>query len=358
MTNVSPGIEETNLAIYLEGKVPGFKGPIKVQQFGPGRSNPTFLIEAQSGSYVLRRQPFGPLLKSAHAVDREYRVLVALRDTDVPVPWAYHLCEDREVVGSMFYVMSFEEGRIFPGAALQEVERDQRGVLYDEMVRVLSSMHDLSPEAIGLGDYGRPGNYFERQVGRMTKQYKASETETIHAMEELMAWLPANTPADDGQVSLVHGDYHFSNIIFHLTEPRIKAVLDWELSTLGHPFADLAYFCMGLRLPDNFPIQGLAGKDRALLGIPEEGRIVEEYCRIRDIGEIRNWPFYLAFSFFRLAAIVQGVKKRAAIGTASHRAEALRLGDIPAELAQMAVGLIQKGQQRRERYLILKRGKQ
>ncbi len=339
MDSVTP-LNTIQLTRYLEARIAGFKGPIQVEQFAVGRSNPTFLIKAQSGNYVLRRQPPGPLLKSAHAVDREYRVIGALGNTDVPVPRAHHLCRDHEVIGSMFYVMSFESGRIFSYQALPELDRQQRLPLYDEMIRVLGALHNLNPEAIGLGDYGRPGNYFERQIGRMTKQYRAAETESIPAMEELMAWLLANTPADDGQVSLIHGDYHFSNIIFHPTEPRIKAVLDWELSTLGHPLADLAYFCMGLRLPDTFVIRGLGGKDRGALGLPEEQEIVERYGRIRNIGKIERWAFYLAFSFFRLAAIVQGVKKRGTIGTASHREEALQLGDIPGDLARMAVALI------------------
>jgi aminoglycoside phosphotransferase (APT) family kinase protein len=334
--------EEIRLSRYLETRIDGFKGPIRIEQFAVGRSNPTFLIKAQSGEYVMRRQPPGPLLKSAHAVDREYRVIKALGDTEVPVPRAFHLCSDSDVIGSMFYVMSFEVGPIFSYQALPELDRQQRLSFYDEMIRVLGILHNLNPEALGLGDYGRPGNYFERQIGRMTQQYRAAETESLPAMEQLMAWLSAHTPADDGQESLVHGDYHFSNIIFHPTKSRIKAVLDWELSTLGHPLADLAYFCMGLRLPESFVIRGLAGKDREALGLPEEHWIVEQYVRIRDIGTIKHWVFYLAFSFFRLAAIVQGVKKRGTIGTASHREEALQLGDIPAELARMAVELIDK----------------
>jgi len=290
-----------------------------------------------------RRQPPVPLLKSAHAVDREYRVIKALGDTDVPVPRAFHLCQDPDIIGSMFYVMSFEMGRIFSFHALPELDRHQRVPFYEEMIRVLGTLHNLNPETIGLGDYGKPGNYFERQIGRMTKQYWAAETETIPVMEALMAWLSTHTPADDGQVSLVHGDFHFSNVIFHPIEPKIKAVLDWELSTLGHPLADLAYFCMGLRLPDTFVIRGLAGKDRGALGLPEEPLIIEQYRRIRQLGKIDHWVFYLAFSFFRLASIVQGVKKRGIIGTASHREEAFQLGDIPAQLAQMALELIEKG---------------
>jgi len=341
MEHMSKIDQETRLADYLTGRIPDFKGPIRMHKFGSGRSNPTYWIEAKGGSYALRRQPFGPLLKSAHAVDREYRVLVALRDTPVPVPRAYHLCEDRDVIGSMFYVMSLEEGNIFRDASLREVPKAQRNFYYREMVRVLCALHDLNPETIGLGDYGRPGNYFERQVRLWTKQYKASETETIPAMEELMTWLPQNTPADDGRVSLVHGDYHFQNVIFQETEGRVRAVLDWELSTLGHPLADLSYFCMGFRLPEDFPIRGLAGKDRMSLGIPDEEEIVDLYCGFRDLGRITNWPFYLAFSFFRLAAIVQGVVKRALIGTASNRDEGLQLASVPRQLAEMAVEIIQ-----------------
>ncbi len=342
MSDPVTNIDKIQLSRYLEAQIDGFRGPIQVKQFAAGRSNPTFLLKAQSGRYVIRRQPPGPLLKSAHAVDREYRVIKSLGDTEIPVPRAYHLCQDIEVIGSLFYVMSFEEGRIFSNQALLELDRHQRGPLYEEMIRLLGTLHNLNPGDIGLGDYGRPGNYFERQIGRMTKQYKAAETEIIPAMEELMAWLSANTPADDGQATLVHGDYHFSNIIFHPTVPRIMAVIDWELSTLGHPLADLAYFCMGLRLPDTFPIRGLARKNRKILGLPEERQIVEQYDRIRSIGSMDHWAFYLAFSFFRLAAIVQGVKERGFIGTASHRQEALQLGDIPADLAHMAVELIEK----------------
>ena len=334
--------DPAGLAKYLEANIQGFRGPIELEQFSVGQSNPTFLVRAGSGEYVLRRQPAGPLLKSAHAVDREYRVLAALDETVVPTPKAFHLCRDRDIIGSMFFVMSHEPGRIFPRAVLPDLNRRERGALYSEMVRVLAAIHSLDPEAVGLGDFGRPGNYLERQVGRMSKQYRASETGNIPEMEKLMDWLASAVPADDGQASLVHGDYHFSNIIFQVHEPRIRAVLDWELSTLGHPIADLAYFCMGLRLPDRVPIPGLADVDRAELGIPEESRIVDEYCRARDIRRIDNWFFYLAFSFFRLASIVQGIIKRAEIGTASNRDAALKMGGVPAALALSAMELIEK----------------
>lgn len=341
MSDSAPIIEGSRITKYLESHVPRFKGPIKARQFGAGRSNPTFLVETSSGNYVLRCQPLGELLKSAHAVDREYRALDALKHSNVPVPIALHLCLDREVIGSLFYVMSYEEGRIFKGAAMPEIDNSQRGSIYEEAIKVLATIHDLNPETAGLSDYGKPGNYFERQVWRMTKQYKASETEHIQEMEDLIEWLPANMPSDDGQVSLVHGDYHFANIIFHPEKPVILAVLDWELSTLGHPFADLAYFCMGLHMPEDFPIRGLAGKDRQALNIPTEDQIVENYCRKRDIAEISHWVFYVVFSFFRLAAIVQGIKKRAEVGTASHGEEARRFGDMPTQLARMAVKTIE-----------------
>jgi aminoglycoside phosphotransferase (APT) family kinase protein len=343
MTGRVTDSDEYRLSAYLEAQLPFFKGPLQLRQFPTGRSNPTFLIKAQSGCYVMRRQPPGSLLKSAHAVDREYRVIKALGQTEFPVPRAFHLCRDFEIMGSMFYVMSYETGRIFSFQALPELEHRERLSFYEEMIRVLGILHQLDPDEIGLSDYGRPGNYFNRQIERMTRQYRASETETIAAMEQLMTWLSAQTPAEDGATSLVHGDFHFSNVVFQATEPRIRAVLDWELSTLGHPLADLGYFCMGLRLPDSFVIRGLAGKDRQALGLPEERQIIDLYAKTRNIGAIKNWTFYLAFSFFRLAAIVQGVKKRGLEGTASHREEALQLGQVPAQLAQMALEIIEKG---------------
>ena len=333
---------EARLSSYLEAHLPFFKGPLQLRQFPGGRSNPTFLIKAQSGLYVMRRQPPGSLLKSAHAVDREYRVIEALGRTDFPVPRALHLCRDPEVVGSLFYVMSYERGRIFSYQALPEIDRGERLSYYEEMIRVLGRLHRLDPAEIGLSDFGKPGNYFRRQMERMTRQYRASETETIADMEQLMTWLSARTPAEDGAIGLVHGDFHFSNVIFQDLSPRIRAVLDWELSTLGHPLADLGYFCMGLRLPDSFVIRGLAGKDRRVWGLPEERQIIDLYTENRGLGAIKNWTFYLVFAFFRLAAIVQGVKKRGIEGTASHREEALQLGPVPARLARMAMEIIEK----------------
>jgi aminoglycoside phosphotransferase (APT) family kinase protein len=334
-------LDTVKLAAYLSIHVDGFQGPLSAEKFAGGQSNPTFLLKAASGNYVLRRQPPGELLKGAHAVDREFRVLAALRDTDVPVARAYHLCNDAEVIGSMFYVMSFEQGRIFWDPALPELPRADRAPLYGELIRVLAALHSVDINAVGLGDYGRAGNYFERQVGMWTKQYRASETERIEAMETLIAWLPANMPADDGQLGLVHGDYRLDNLIFHPTEARVLAVLDWELSTLGHPLADLAYFCMCLRLPSSGHIAGLAGKNREELGVPSEAELVAQYCALRGIGEIENWTFCLAFSFFRLAAILQGVLKRALGGNASSD-KAVEVGKMAGYLAQLAVDVIEK----------------
>jgi aminoglycoside phosphotransferase (APT) family kinase protein len=320
------------LAHYLEGRVEGFRRPVVATKFAGGQSNPTFLLRSSGGSYVLRRQPPGELLKSAHAVDREFRVLRALATTSVPVPRAFHLCEDRDVLGSMFYVMSYEEGRIFWDPALPEITRDSRGSVYEAMVGTLAALHNVDVDEVGLGDYGRPGNFFERQIGVWTKQYRASETERLEGMERLIEWLPAQCPPDDGARSLVHGDFRIDNLVFHQQESRVIAVLDWELSTLGNPLADLAYLCMCMRLPANGYIPGLLGKRRAELGIPEEEAIVRRYSELRGIDAITGWNFYLAFSYFRLAAIVQGVKKRALGGNASS-ALAKSVGEMARPLA-------------------------
>ena len=308
------------LGAYLEANVAGYSGPTQIDEFADGQSNPTYKITASSGEYVLRRQPSGKLLKSAHAVDREYRVLAALADTDVPVAKVFHLCEDRDVIGSMFYVMEYCDGRIFWDAAIPEVGKSERTAIYDEMNRVLAALHQVNIDAVGLGDFGKPGNYFERQYERWCSQYRASETRSVKAMEDLIAWLAENLPADDPKVSLVHGDYRLDNMIFHPSEPRVIALLDWELSTLGHPFADVGYQCMQLRLPPRVgSVSGLRGRDLTELGIPTEEEYVASYCRRTGIDGIDNFSFYVAFSFFRLAAIIQGVVKRAADGNASNK---------------------------------------
>ncbi|MBT5388399.1 MAG: phosphotransferase family protein [Porticoccaceae bacterium] len=317
-------LDETLLASYLEANIETFRGPLTASKFAGGQSNPTFKIDAASGSYVLRRQPPGKLLKSAHAVDREYRVLAALAETDVPVAKVYHLCEDPEVIGSMFYIMEFCDGNVHWDSALENVSSNQlRAHMYDEMSRVMAAIHSVDLDRVGLADYGRPGNYFQRQYDRWSAQYKASELKPIAEMDEVIAWLGNNIPEDDGKVSLVHGDYRLDNLMFSSDNQRVIAVLDWELSTLGHPYADLAYQCMGMRLPSgNGPgaSSGLLGIDAQALGIPGEQAYIDSYCQRMGIDRLDNWNFYLAFSFFRLAAIAQGVAKRAADGNASSKA--------------------------------------
>jgi aminoglycoside phosphotransferase (APT) family kinase protein len=317
-------LNEALLASYLEANIEEFKGPLTASKFAGGQSNPTFKIDAASGSYVLRRQPPGKLLKSAHAVDREYRVLAALADTDVPVAKVYHLCDDPDVIGSMFYIMEFCDGNVHWASSLEDMSSNQqRAKMYDEMSRVMAAIHSVDLEKVGLSDYGRPGNYFQRQYDRWSAQYKASELKPIPEMDQVIEWLGNNIPEDDGKVSLVHGDYRLDNLMFSADNERVIAVLDWELSTLGHPYADLAYQCMGMRLPSgNGPgaSSGLLGVDTQALGIPSEQEYIDSYCQRMDIDKLDNWNFYLAFSFFRLAAIAQGVAKRAADGNASSKA--------------------------------------
>lgn len=339
MNTPANGFDIERLVAYLETAIPGFCGPVSLDKFADGQSNPTFLLTAASGRYVLRRQPAGELLKSAHAVDREYRVLEALSGTGVPVARAYHLCEDSNVIGSMFYVMSFEDGRIFWDPSLPELEREHRSAYYHELIRILATLHEVDISDVGLSDYGRPGNYYQRQIDLWGKQYRASETHRIEAMEKLMSWLQAHCPSDDGQVSLVHGDYRLDNVMFSIDGSRGQAVLDWELSTLGHPLADLAYFCMCLRLPREGHIVGLAGLDRSVMGVPEENELIDLYCELRGIGVINNWHFYLAFSFFRLAAIAQGVLKRAIDGNASSE-KAMTVGAMAGPLAEQALDIL------------------
>lgn len=329
------------LCAYLETHVDGFKGPITAEKFAGGQSNPTFKINAESGVYVLRRQPPGKLLKSAHAVDREYRVLNALKGTSVPVATVFHLCEDTSVIGSMFYVMEFLPGRIFWNSAIPEAKsNDERRAMHEEVIRTMAKMHNLDLEACGLTDYGKPGNYIERQISRWTTQYRASEIDKIEPMEQLMSWLVENMPADDNRVSIAHGDYRLDNLMFHPEKPEIIAILDWELSTLGHPFADLAYHCMQLRMPQDSPAaKGLMGIERASLGIPTEKELVALYCKKCGLEKIENWTFYLAFCFFRLASIAQGVAKRATQGNASNK-KAAAAGAFVGPLAQMALEII------------------
>lgn len=332
--------ETQALADHLEQHINGFRGPLTLDKFTNGQSNPTYLLTADSGKYVLRRKPPGKLLNSAHAVDREYRVLHALAGSEVPVAKPLHLCEDLSVIGSMFYVMSYEQGRIFWNPALPELAKQDRRAILDEQIRVLAALHDVDIQAVGLSDYGKSGNYCARQIGRWSKQYRAAETNSISAMEELMQWLAARVPVDDGMVSLVHGDYRIDNLIYHPDEPRVSAVIDWELSTLGHPVADLAYLCMCMRLPDVLSVKGLGGADPVPLGLPTEAELVDRYCELRGIQSIDNWLFYLVFSFFRFASILQGVYKRTLDGNASDPKAKDRENMAPL-LAEMALRLIE-----------------
>ena len=340
MTENPLALPEETLATYLGQMLPEFEGPLRATKFKGGQSNPTYRIDAASGRYVLRRKPPGKLLASAHAVDREFRVLQALHGSNVPVAEPLHLCRDESVIGSMFYLMGFVEGRIFWDPALPELDANERAAYYQEIVRVLAEIHRIEPAARGLADYGKPGNYFARQVGRWTEQYRASEGRRLDAMEALIEWLPTHCPEDDGSAALVHGDYRLDNLIFHPTQPRVLAVVDWELSTLGHPLSARAYCCLALRLPRNPVIPGLAGQDRAALGIPGERELIARYAALtgRDPGPA--WPFYLAFNFFRLAAIAQGVAKRAEQGNASS-ARAAEVGATAQAVAALGADLIQ-----------------
>lgn len=329
------------LTSHLEENVDGFRGPISLEKFSGGQSNPTFKVSAQSGLYVLRRQPPGKLLKSAHAVDREYRVLNALKNSDVPVAEVFYLCEDIRIIGSMFYLMEFCDGAVYWSASLPEIDsNERRAAMYDSMNKALVSLHSVDVDACGLSDYGKAGNYFERQLGRWSAQYKLSEMNKITAMDQLNQWLEDNLPDDDGRVCLVHGDFRLDNMMFAKDKAEIIALLDWELSTLGHPFADLAYQCMQLRMPSGMgAIDGLKDIDRESLGIPTEAKYIDLYCKRMGITKIENWAFYLAFSFFRLAAIAQGVAKRSSQGNASN-ANANKIGSFVEPLAQMALELI------------------
>lgn len=342
MTQVDT-LDEKILASYLEANIEDFRGPLKATKFAGGQSNPTFRIEAASGSFVLRRQPYGTLLKSAHAVDREYRVLKALFDTDVPVAKVYHLCKDQDVIGSMFYLMEYCGGNIHWRPELPGLEsKEQRANMYEEMNRVLTVIHSVDLEKTGLTDYGPPGNYFQRQLNRWTAQYRASELENIIEMDLLITWLADNLPEEDGKLTLVHGDYRLDNLMYTKDNSRVMAVLDWELSTLGHPYADLAYLVMGMHLPASAAgdsVGGLGDLDRAALGIPSEDAFVARYCEHMGIERIDNWNFYVAFSFFRTAAIIQGVAKRAVDGNASSKT-ASQVGVMVGPLAKMAMAYL------------------
>ena len=303
---------------YMQSHVEGFHGSLSVRQFRGGQSNPTYLLEAPSGQYVLRRKPPGKLLKSAHAVDREFRIISALYAAGYPVPRPFVLCEDEEVVGTVFFIMEFVAGRIFWELDMPESDPDERRAVYDHVNRTLAELHAFDPASIGLQDYGVPGNYFERQISRWSRQYSASETATIEAMDQLMEWLPAHIP-DDESTAIVHGDYRLDNMVIHPQEPRVIAVLDWELSTIGHPLGDFTYHLMAWQMPEiGIGSSGLKGKELRKLGIPAEEDYVDMYCeRTGRPNGIANRDFYAAYNFFRIAAILQGIAGRVRDGTAA-----------------------------------------
>lgn len=324
---------------WMRENVKGFEGPCEVFQFKGGQSNPTYKIEAASGSYVLRRKPPGQLAKGAHAVDREARILTALGKQGYPVAEVYGLCTDDSVIGSWFFVMDMVEGRIFWDATLPEVPAPQRLAYFSEMNRVLAQLHSIDPEAAGLGDYGRRGNYIERQIAHWTKSYLAdTDAGRDPGMDRLLAWLPTAVPDGDDS-TIVHGDFRCDNLIFHPSEPTILAVLDWELSTLGHPLADFAYHAMMYRMPPDI-VAGLGNADPAQLSLPTEQEYIAEYCRNTGRDGIPNYEFYIAFNFFRLAAIFHGIKGRVARGQASSAHAADRAAAFP-RLVALALGAME-----------------
>ncbi|MDB5884399.1 MAG: aminoglycoside phosphotransferase [Polaromonas sp.] len=339
------------LETYLRSHLKGFEGPMNVEIFKGGQSNPTYKLVTPARSYVMRAKP-GPvakLLPSAHAVEREYKVMQGLQDSAVQVPKMFCLCEDEAVIGRAFYIMEFVEGRVLWDQSLPGMTQQQRGGIYDEMNRVIAALHTTDFAKRGLADYGKPGNYFERQIGRWSKQYQASVTQPISEMVSLMQWLPSHIPAsarDAGMVSIVHGDFRLDNLLFHPTEPRVLAVLDWELSTLGHPLADFSYHCMAWHIPPG-TFRGIGGLDLDSLGIPDENEYIALYCKRTGLTTPEalkaDWNFYLAYNLFRIAAILQGIAKRVETGTASS-AQAVNSAAGAPLLAKMAWDFALKAQ--------------
>ncbi len=330
---MSDAADLARLQAWLCDHVAGYAGTPVLERFEGGQSNPTFKLTAPSGAYVLRRKPAGALLASAHAVDREFRVLRALDGTAVPVARPYALCEDAAILGSSFYVMDFVPGRVFWEPTLPGLTPDERTAIFAAMGNTIAALHRLDYRAVGLEGFGRPANYLARQIDRWTKQYRASETETLEAMDRLIDWLPRHIPARDA-AGIVHGDYRMDNLIFHPSEPRVVAVLDWELSTIGDPMADFACHVMTWRIPAGV-FRGLAGVDLAALGIPSEAAYVAAYLDRTGQTSVAEWETYIVFGMFRLAAILQGIRKRALDGTAASNA-ALDVGARAAPIARQA----------------------
>ena len=333
-------VDLDSLTAWMEANVEGFAGPLTIEQFKGGQSNPTYKLTTPGAKYVLRRKPPGELLKGAHAVEREAKVMTGLGKAGFPVPRVYGICTDDDVIGTWFFVMSMVEGRIFWDATFPDVSREDRPAYFDAMNKAMADLHKVDYEAVGLGDYGKPGNYFARQIGRWSKQYLADEEAGRNEdMDRLVAWLPENIPAGD-ETTVVHGDMRCDNMIFHPTEPRVLAVLDWELSTLGHPLADFAYHAMMYHMPPDI-VAGLDGADLAALNIPSEDEYVAAYCQRMGRDGIPNWDFYVAFQFFRLAAIFHGIKGRVIRGTAANAQAKERAKAFP-RLARLAAEAMER----------------
>lgn len=312
------GFDEQRLDEWLHAHVAGYQGPLTLRQFDGGQSNPTYLLQTPRAKYVLRRKPPGVLMKSAHAVDREYRVLCALHTHDFPVPEPLAFCDDASVVGTLFYVMTFVPGRIFWDCSMPDLSREERAALFDSVNATLARLHRFDPARIGLDDFGRSGNYFGRQISRWSQQYEASKDADIAEMDKLIAWLPGAVPADDGLSTLIHGDYSFHNVLIDPTHPKVVAVVDWELSTLGHPLGDLTYHMMDWYRPAGVDLRGtLQGQDLRALGIPTFDEYVARYCERTGFKIDGNLAFYRAFNLFRVAAILQGVAQRLRDGNAA-----------------------------------------
>jgi aminoglycoside phosphotransferase (APT) family kinase protein len=341
-------LDTAALTRWLDGHIEGFAGPLSVEKFKGGQSNPTYKLTTPTRTYVMRAKP-GPaakLLPSAHAIEREFKVMRSLAGTDVPVAHMYALCSDESVIGRAFYIMEFMQGRVLWEQSLPGMSKPERSAIYDEMNRVIAALHRVDFKAQGLADYGKPGNYLERQIHRWSKQYVASVTQPIPAMDHLIAWLPGHMPGSthSALTSIVHGDFRLDNLVFHPTEPRILAVLDWELSTLGHPLADFSYHCMSWHIrADEF--RGIGGLDLAALGIPSEADYIRRYCERTGFATpeelARDWNFYMAYNMFRIAAILQGIAKRAEAGTASN-AQAKASGARARPMAELGWTFAQK----------------
>jgi aminoglycoside phosphotransferase (APT) family kinase protein len=317
---VRPGMafDLEGLVKYLEAAVPGFRGPAAVDQFDGGQSNPTYRLRTAGGSYVLRRRPPGVLLASAHAVHREYEVLSALFHSGFPVPEPLVMCFDESIIGTQFYLMRFVEGRVFFDVSMPDLTRDERAAVYDSVNATLARLHSFDPQQLGLGNFGKPGNYFARQVSRWSRQYESARTQDVPEMDKLMAWLPGAVPPDDGRQSVIHGDFSFHNVLISRDEPRVAAVIDWELSTLGHPLGDLSYHLMDWYRPPGIDLRGtLRDIDLDALGIPTLERYVATYAERVGLGKVEILPFHRAFNLFRVAAILQGVAQRVAEGNAA-----------------------------------------